>query len=146
MLVHLFSEKTAKVEVVVLCLERRKHTLIVRRVYDDRHRFEVLCSRPEHRRSADIDVLDRFFGSHTGFGYRRLKRIEVYRDEIDRVDPLLLRCLHMLCVRAPREKSAVNFRMKCLYAAVHDLGKTSEITYVLDLESGAAKGFSCAPG
>jgi hypothetical protein len=46
----------------------------------------VLRRGAQHRRAADVDVLDRVLEAAVRIGDRRLERIEVDDDEVDRLD------------------------------------------------------------
>jgi hypothetical protein len=82
----------------------------------------VLRRRADHRRAADVDVLDRLreIGAP---GDRRLERVEVHHQDIDRLDAVRLHRRYMRGFVAHREQAAVHPWMQRLDAAVHDLGK-----------------------
>ena len=56
-----------------------------------------------------------------------LEWIEIHDHQVDRLDPMLLHLALMALVGAPREDSAVNFRMQRLHASVEHLGQAGEI-------------------
>jgi hypothetical protein len=71
-------------------LELVQHAPVVGRIGDDADKTVVFRGGTHHRRSADVDLLDRFLARHAGLGDRRLERVEVDHHEIDRGDAVLL--------------------------------------------------------
>ena len=72
----------------------------------------ILCSSAEHRRAADIDLLDRVRPFDIEPADGALERIEVDVHEIDGADPVLLELGLILGNIAPREDSAVDGGME----------------------------------
>jgi hypothetical protein len=69
--------------------------LVPRGVDDDADRLEVLCGRADHRRAADVDLLDRLV--QAGSARDRLaERIQIHDDEVERLDPALAELLDVL--------------------------------------------------
>src|SRR5881296_3167753 len=62
---------------------------VLRRRGDDGHARVVLRPRPDHRRSADVDLLDRLVARHAGPDHGLLERIEGADDQVDGRDPVL---------------------------------------------------------
>ena len=101
----------------------------------DRGEQEVLRRRPDHRRAADVDVLD-----HLGLvdpAARRglLERVEVHAHEVDELDVVLLGRDHVGGVVAAREQAGVELRVQRLDAAAHDLGEAGEVVDRADGEA-----------
>ena len=92
---------------------------VVGRIHDHRHGFVVLGRGAQHRRSADVDVLDRLLVAAVGARHRRRERVEVHHQQVDRRDAVLGH--DRLVGAAPSEQAAVNLRMQRLDAPVHDL-------------------------
>ena len=82
----------------------------------------VLGGRADHRRPADIDILDTGLEIRTG-GDGRLERVEIDHDEVDRGDAVLVHRGNMGRIRAAGEDAAMNQRMQRLDPAIHDLRK-----------------------
>jgi hypothetical protein len=94
----------------------------------------VLRRRADHRRAADVDVLDHLGVAHAAAAGRPLERIEVDADEIDELDAVLRRLAHVLGVVAHREQPGVELGMQRLDPAVHDLREPGEVLDPADLE------------
>ena len=103
----------------------------------DEHRdpVVVLGRRADHRRAADVDVLDRLALAHVEPGDGLLERIEVDADQVDRLDPLGLERGHVLAVVAAREQRRVQPRVQRLHPPVEQLGGAGELGHVGDLDS-----------
>src|ERR1043166_4790401 len=84
---------------------------VVLRIDDDADMSVILCRRSNHAGSANVDVFNDFFECRAA-RYRRLKRIEVYDDQIDRKDSVLFHFCDVLTVVAQRENSAVQLWMQ----------------------------------
>ena len=97
---------------------------------------EVLGRRPDHRRPADVDVLDHLVLRDAAAGRRGLERIEVHAHEVDELHVLLLGRLHVRRVVAQREQAGVQARVQRLHAPVHDLREAREVLDRADLETG----------
>ena len=68
--------------------EFRQHLLVVGRLDHHGHVGVVLGGGADHRRPADVDVLDAVVEG-AAFGDGRLERIEVHHQKIDRLDAVL---------------------------------------------------------
>ena len=114
-----------------LLADRLEHGLVI--VWIDHHRDigMVLGGRSDHRRAADVDVLDRLV---VGGALRdgRLERIEVDHHEVDGADLVLLHRRLVRGVVAHREQAAMHLGMQRLDPAVHHLRKAGEIRDVAD--------------
>ena len=94
---------------------------IIARIDHDGDRGMILCGGAHHRRAADIDVLHRIFVAAVGPRHGRRKRIEIDREQIDRLDAMLA---HHGFIQPRRPKQpAVDLRMQSFHPAAHDLGK-----------------------
>src|SRR5262249_44987998 len=77
---------------------------------------------------------------------RRLERVEVAHDQINRLDALLLSGGRMFGIVADEEKAAVNLGMERLDPAIEDLGEAGYVRYVADGQAGIGQGFARAAG
>ncbi|MNF49332.1 hypothetical protein D3C84_306020 [compost metagenome] len=90
---------------------------VVAGVDHDGHVFMVLGCRADHGRAADVDVLDGVGQVAVRLGDRGFEGVEVDRDQVDRLDPVLL---HDRAVEgATAEDAAVDLRVQGLHPAVH---------------------------
>ena len=105
----------------------------------------VLRRGADHRRAADIDVLDAVVevgAARDGF----LERIEIDHQKIDRADVVRAHRLGVRGVVADAEQAAMHRRMQRLDPAVHHFGKAGEIADVEHLEPGIAQRLAGAAG
>ncbi len=110
----LFSRETASPDGV------RRHP-VVGAVHHDRDVLMVLCRRPHHRGTADIDVLDRLIKRESPAAHR-LEGVEVHHHKVDGFDAVLL---HNGVVDTPAPEDApVDLRVEGLYPPVHHLRRT----------------------
>ena len=129
-----------------------EHGVVAGGAHDRGGEGAVLGSGPDHRRAADVDVLDDLVVGDAARGGGPLKRIQVHAHEIDELDLLLLGGDEVLRVVADGKQAGVELGMKRLDPAVHDLREAGEITNrtdtdagVLQLASGAARGDDLDP-
>ena len=115
--------------------ERRDHGVVVRRVAHDRHALVVFRRAAQHRRTADIDVLDRFLEVHAGFRHGLLERIKIHHDEIDQRDVVFLRLRQVVRFVAAAKEPAMDFGMQRFHAAFHDFGKAGVLADFRDRQS-----------
>lgn len=120
-------------------MKRREHARVVVGIDDHPHRLEVLRGRAKHAGAADVDVLDRLLGRDALPRDRLAERIQIHRDEIDRLNSMLGDCRHVLGNIAPREQSAVNRGVQRLHSAVHHLREARDFADVDRLEAGGAQ-------
>ena len=113
---------------------------------DDGDALVVLGGGADHRRAADVDVLDRHLGRDLVPGDGLLERVEVDADEVDRLDALARQRRHVLGVLAPRQQRRVQPRVQRLHAAVEDLLLAGELGDVGHLEARLAQGAGGAAG
>ena len=109
---------------------------IVGDVDDDRDVVVVLGRAADHRRAADVDVLDPVLERRAGAVQRRLERIEIDDQKVDRGDVVGDHRRLMGRVGADREQPAVDARMQRLHPPVHHLGKAGDLRDVDDREPG----------
>jgi hypothetical protein len=83
--------------------ELGEHGVVGLGLHHHRDRVVVLRRRADHRRTADVDVLDRLRLGHALAGDGLLEGIEVHADEVDRLDPLGRKRRHVLGIVASRQ-------------------------------------------
>jgi hypothetical protein len=98
----------------------------------------VLRGRADHGGPADIDILHRFGVVGSG-SHRRLERVEVHDQQVDRGDPVRLGRGHVARIVTQRQKPAVDLRVQRLDAPIHHLGKPGNLCHVADGDPGLAK-------
>ena len=116
-------------------LELLQHGVVHLGPGHDRREREVLRRRADHRRPADVDVLDHLVLGRTAAGGGPLERVEVHAHEVDELDALLLGGEHVVGVVAQREQPGVELRVQRLDAAAHDLGEAGEVLDRTHLEA-----------
>ena len=109
------------------------------RLDDDGDALVVLGGGADHRRPADVDVLDRVVVLDFVAGDRLLEGVEVDADQVDRLDPLALERRHVLGVGAPRQERGVQARVEGLDPAAEDLLLAGELGDVVHLQAGLAQ-------
>ena len=86
----------------------------------------VLGRRADHRRAADIDILDDLVAAGAvgdGLG----ERVEIDDDEVDRADAVFGHRGGVRRVVAHRQQATMDHRVQCLDPPVHHLGKAGEV-------------------
>src|SRR5690606_11972598 len=103
----------------------------------DRDSLVVLRGGTNHRRAADIDILDRVLERRIRPRYDALERIQIHRDHVDRRDRM--RGERIVVDAATSEQAAVDLRVQRLDAPVHDLGKPRDLRDLGDGQRRVAK-------
>src|SRR5207249_1526343 len=84
------------------------------------------CRAANHRRTADVDILNRFGEGDAWFGNGRFEWIKVDHHQIDRLEPAFARFGFVFLVTTFVEKTAMHARMQSLYASFQHFRKRSE--------------------
>ena len=105
---------------------------------DDRDVGMVLGGGADHRRTADVDILDAVVIAGAA-RHRLLERVEVDDKKIDCGDAVRGHCARVLIVGADRQQAAMDFRMQRLDAAVHHFGVSGEIGDVAHRKPGCGQ-------
>ena len=123
-----------------------QHRLVVVGADDDGNAIVIFRCCPDHRRSTDVDIFDRVVDARVFPGNRCFEWIQIDDEQVDRFDAVFLHDA-LIGAAAPKE-AAMNLRMQCLYAAVHDLRKAGFLCDFNDFEAcfaqlatGAAGGY-----
>lgn len=107
---------------------------VPRRAGDDGHGRVVLGGGTDHRRTADVDLLDALVGRRAR-GDGLAERVEVHDDEVERLDAELDELLTVAVEPQVGEDARVDLRVQGLDAAVQALGEAGQL---LDLGDGDA--------
>src|SRR5262249_25675980 len=103
-------------------------------------------SRANHRRPADVDLLDCLFSSDSFTPDRFGKRIEINHHHIDGFDMVLLHCGNMLWIVSQRKQAPMNARMQCLNSSIHHLRETGDVGNVSDSDAGCSQSLCSTTG
>ena len=104
----------------------------------------ILRCGTNHRRTADVDILDRIVDRRVIARDRLLKGIEIHGKQVDRLNAVFIH--HRLVGPAPAQQPAVNHRVQRLDAAVHDLRETGFLADFDDVDTGLAQCSTGSPG
>jgi hypothetical protein len=112
---------------------------VVLRIGDDGHAGVVLGRRTDHRRTADVDVLDRLGQRDVGLGNGFAKGVEIHAHQIDGRDAVACDRRHVLGQIAARQDAGVHLRMQGLDAAVEHFREARVIADLGDRQAGVAQ-------
>jgi hypothetical protein len=110
---------------------------VLGRIGSHRDTREILGRRTQHRRAADIDVLDRIFQRAIRLHGNLLEWIQVQHQQIDGSDAMLRH--HRIVGAAASKQAAMDIRMQRLDPAVHDFRKTGDLRDIADRQPGVAQ-------
>ena len=102
----------------------RSDLIIISRISHDRYAGVVLRRTAQHRRPANVDVLNRFLQGDARLCHGLLKRIKIHHDQIDRLNAVLAHRRFVCRVPPKVEEPAVNFRMQRFHPAIEHFRKT----------------------
>ncbi len=109
--------------------------LVLRGVGHDAHAAVVLRGAADHRRPADVDLLDGLLERDARLAHRGLEGVEVHDDEVDRHDAVRRHRLGVARVVAQAEQRPVDLRVQGLHAPVQHLGEAGLLGDVLHGEA-----------
>ena len=112
----------------------------------DRREGMVLGRRADHRRPADVDLLDRLFERHARLADRGFEGVEIDDHQFEGQDAVLGQGLHVLGVVVPAEDAAVDLGMQRLEPPVHHLGEARVVRNVADRDAFGLQVFAGAAG
>ena len=116
-------------------VELGQHEAVPLRVAHDGHVAEVLGRRAEHRRAADVDVLDELGLVDVAPAGEPLERVQVDDDEVDRLDPAALQRGHVAVLVPARQDPAVHRRVERLHAPAEHLRGAGQVLDQRDLDA-----------
>ena len=105
--------------------------LIILDIHHDVDEGMVLGGRADHRRAADVDILDAGVIIGT-LGHRLFERVKVHDQEVDFLDPVGDHRADMGVIVPQRQQPAMHRRVQGLDPAIHHLGKARHIGHILD--------------
>ncbi len=118
--------------------QRGDHLGIIGGIGDDGHGGVVLRGGADHRRAANVDILDA--GIEIGaFGDGRLEGIERHHHYIDGADAVFLHGGLMAAAVAAPQQPAVDFRVQGFYPPIHHFREASVIGHVRHRQTGGAQ-------
>jgi len=121
---------------VALRLDFRKNRPVIARISQHSHRTVIFRCGAQHRRAADIDVLDAGLMADTFLLDGAAERIEVDDHQVDRVNRQLVQLAHMVRVGAHREQPAVDLGVQGLDPAVQAFGESGHVRNTGHLKPG----------
>ncbi len=110
-----------------LLTQGAQHLRIALRAHDHHHRLVIFGGRANHRRSADVDLLDRLLECHLAARDGLDERVEVAAHQVDLLQAVLPQRVHVLRPVAAREDPCVHARVKRFNPPVHHLGQTRQL-------------------
>ena len=119
---------------------------IVRRGGDHGNARKILGGGPNHRRTADVNILDQVGKARLGTRSHLLEGIQVDDHQINESDGELLQSPEVCGIVAPGQNSRMNGGMKGLHAAVQHFRQAGHLRYVLHRDSRFAQQAARAAG
>ncbi len=127
---NLFRQRKTRLRIdAVRTAQLINHQLVVSGIDNHRNALMILGGRAQHRRTADIDVLDRVVERALRMCDGLLERIQIDNKNFDRVDRVISKRLHVRRIGPMREQACMNARIKRLHAPIEYLGKTGVLRY-----------------
>ncbi len=108
-----------------------QHLAVLIRLRQHGDKIVVLRGGADQCRATDVDVLDAVIVRGTS-SHRRLERIQIDRDQIDRRDTMLRHLRDVFRQIATPENAAVNLRHQRLHSPIEDLRKAAVFGYLGD--------------
>ncbi len=132
-------------DMAIICLHFSKHCVDIKAIGADGDEGTIFCRRTQHGRTTDIDVLDASV-EVCARGNRRLKRIEIYINQVDRANAVCFGIFHVGGIVAQIEQTAMHRRVKRLDPAVHHFRKACQVGNIFHIQAGFFQKFRCAAG
>ena len=144
---HLLRERKARGGGnFALNLDFVENQLIVGRINDHSNRLAVLRRRADHRRAADVDILNRFLERAVRTRHGLLEGIEIHADDVDRINAVLLERRHVLGHRTTGEDARMDLGVERLHAAVEHFGESRVVGHFLNVNPFAGEKLRSAAG
>ena len=113
--------------------ERIEQAIVVSGINDDADMRMVLRRRTQHCRAADIDVLNGICFADVGLRNRRLERIEIDDQQVDRLNAVLFH--HRFINAATTKQATVDAWVQGLDATAHNFRKAGDFAHVADSDT-----------
>ena len=139
---HLVAADSAPPDVGHLFGQR----VVISRRGHNRHVLKILGGGADHRRPADIDVLDQIFKRHARLGRGFLEGVKIDHHHVDGLNAVLGNSAAVRSHSAPVQDAAVHLGMQGLHPPVEHLGKTGEFGNILHADPGVAQQLRGAAG
>ena len=107
-----------------------EHRFIVCRINDDGDRFIIFRAASNHRRAADVNILNCLRESYATPRDCGFERIKIDRNQVDWIKTAFTRFCLMFSVAALVEKSAMHAGMQSFYTAFEHFRKCCETRYL----------------
>ncbi len=117
---------------------------VVQRINDHRDTGVIFRRTAQHRRPADVNVLNRVVQSDIRLRHRLLEWIKIHHDEINWLNVVRADGGFVRFVAANEQQAAVDFRVERFDAAIKHFRKARVFADVLHCESGLAQRFGGA--
>ena len=118
---------------------------VIAGVHDDRDVAVILGGGTNHSRAADVDIFDAI-GETGAPPDRRLERIEIHHEKIDRRDAMRQHRRHMFWIFPYGQKPAMDLRMQSFHPSVKEFGKPGQIGDIADRQTSIGKHLARAAG
>ncbi len=122
-----------------------EHLRVARRACDDGHCRVVLRRCPDHRRPADVDLLDGLRRARSA-GHGLLERVQARDQQLERLDAQLGKLGAMSVLGQIGEQAGVHLRVQRLDPAIQALGKPGELLNRGDRQASRSDGGGGAAG
>ena len=133
------SDGAPKTKVLADVVDLIEEFCIERRIAQRQYMTMILRRGAQHRWTADVDLLDRFFDRHAFFRDRRFEWVQIHDDEIDRRNRQTLDVRDVIGVIAIMQNRAEHFRRERLYASAENFGSARPFRDRRDRHAGVAQ-------
>ena len=108
------------------------------------HKRRVFRRSPDHRRAANVDVLDAGVIIRTR-RHSGLKRVEVHHQQVDAGNAVFFHRRNMLLIVPQRQQTTMHIWVQRFYAAIHHFRKAGHIRHVFHRKTRIAHRFGGTP-
>ena len=130
---------------IIVGVQFRQQRVVILHIHDHGDKAMVLGRSPDHRRAADVDILDAVVIACT-FRCRFLEGIKVHDQQVDGTDAMRLHRGQVFGIVAQGQQPAVDRWVQRLDPAVHHFGKARHIGHVHHRQPRLAQRLRAAAG
>ena len=123
--------QTGLLQRIAMSLDLVQNLRIVLGVANHRHVSPILGCRTQHRRTANVDILDCLLDRHTLLLNRLTEGIEIHADHVDKLDLILLEGLQVALIVTTSQQTAMHLRVERLDTTITNL---REARYIADID------------